>query len=316
MEQLYVVGFLVGCLTLFFDVSYQSYLPSLVEKEQLTDGNGKMEATQATASVLGPTIGGYLVQWFTAPVAVVVDAFSFLWSAAWIASIKKAEPRPEPRGGGRTILKEIKEGVHFVVGSSLLRPIALATGLTNLFAQIMFTPYLLVLTRQMGLNAGQIGLIMGGGSIGAVLGALLGQKLGARFGIGRTVLGSSTISKVTGLLVPAALFLPHPMLWLVVAGFGNGFCGPVYNINQVSLRQAYCPGPMQGRMNASMRTIVWGTIPVGALIGGFLGDSIGFWQTMTIGAVGGALGLLPLIFSQVPAVKSLTELPAAPAVGD
>lgn len=316
MAQLYVVGFLIGCCTLFFDVAYQSYLPSLVAKEELADGNGKLESTNSTASVIGPTIGGFLIDKFTAPVAVFLDAFSFLWSALWISSIKHQEPHAEAQTDRRPILKEIGQGVRFVAKSDLLRPVALATGLSNLFSQILYTPYLLYLTRVMGLDAGQIGLAFGGSSLGAVLGALFGQRIGARLGIGRTVLWSSILSHVAVFLIPASPYLPMPLLWLIVAGFFTAGTGVVYNINQVSLRQAYTPGPMLGRMNASMRTMIWGTIPVGALLGGQLGDRLGLWPTMLVGAIGGMVAILPLLLSRLASIRSLHDLPDAPAVGE
>lgn len=316
MAQLYVVGFLIGCCTLFFDVAYQSYLPSLVEKEQLADGNGKLESTNSTARVFGPMVGGFLIERFTAPIAVILDALSFLWSALWISSIKHQEPHVERHAERRPILKEIGEGVRFVAKSNLLRPIAVATGINNLFSQILYTPFLLYLTKELGMDAGQIGLAFGGSSLGAVLGALFGQRIGTRLGIGRTVLGTSLLMALAAFLVPASRYLPIPLLWLMLSGFFVGGSGVVYNINQVSLRQAYTPGPMQGRMNASMRTIIWGTIPVGALIGGQLGDHLGLWPTMLLGAIGGMTALVPLLLSQVPRIRTLGDLPDAPAVGE
>lgn len=316
MVQLYVVEFLVGCCTLFFDVAYQSYLPSLVAKDELADGNGKLESTNATARVIGPALGGFLIDKLTAPIAIILDGLSFFWSALWIASIKHEEPHAEAHTERRPILKEIGQGVRFVVKSSLLRPIAMATGISNLFSQILMTPYLLYLTRELGMDAGQIGLAFGGASLGAVLGALFGQRIGNRLGIGRTVLGTSFLGALAAFLIPASRYLPLPILWLMLAGFIMGCTGVVYNINQVSLRQAYTPGPMQGRMNASMRTIIWGTIPVGALIGGQLGDNLGLWPTMLLGAAGGLLSFVPLLFSRVSSIRSLHDLPDAPAVGE
>jgi MFS family permease len=316
MAQLYVVGFLIGCFTLLFDVAYQSYLPSLVEKDDLADGNGKLQSTRSTASVMGPAIGGFLIERLTAPVTVILDALSFVWSAAWIWSIKKAEDHTEAKAARGPILKEIGEGVRFVARSPLLRPIALATGITNLFSAILYTPYLLYLSRELGLGPGQIGLVYGGGSLGAVLGALIGQRLGTRLGMGRTVLWTAIINSVSVLLIPGSLFLPLPIVWLMVAGFIGGMANVAYNINQVSLRQAYTPGPLQGGLNASMRPLIWGTLPVGALIGGWLGDGLGYWSTMAVAAVGGLVAILPLLFSRVPRVRTLQDLSDALAVGE
>ncbi|HEX2913445.1 MAG TPA: MFS transporter [Chloroflexia bacterium] len=309
MPYLYVVALLTGVLTVFFDVAYQSYLPSLVERQQLVEGNGKLEVSRSVAQIAGPGVAGTLVQLVTAPIAIAVDAVSFLLSALFLSFIKKAEPPKVKTSDKKTsIWKEIGEGLGVVLGNRVLRSIAGCTSTSNLFGNILQAVFTIYVIRELKLNAATLGLVLGVGSIGALLGALSSGWLARRLGLGRTIVISSGIFGVGNIFFVVTGGAPNLAIPLLIAGyFISSFSNPVYNINQVSLRQAITPHHLQGRMNASMRFMVWGTMPIGSIIGGLLGDAIGLWGTIVVGTVGSFLAVLWVFFSPVRALQSQPE---------
>ena len=202
--QLYVVGFVVGVLTVFFDVSYQAYLPSLVSRQQLIDGNSKLEISRSGAQLAGPGLGGALVQVLTAPVAVLVDAISFLASAIFLVRIRKQEQAPTraERQAGPGMKTELKEGLAWVLGNRYLRWIAASTATFNFFSNMLFAVFLVFAVRVLELRPGVIGLIFAVGSIGYLVGALLANRVSRRFGVGPTIiigaLGSTSLASARG----------------------------------------------------------------------------------------------------------------------
>jgi MFS family permease len=319
MPYLYVVAFLVGILTVFFDVAYQSYLPVLVSRDRLVEGNTKLEVSNSVATIAGPGLAGALVQLVTAPMALLVDACSFVVSVVSLLAIGAHEPAPRPAGtadGGRAgVWQEIGEGLHVVLGSRILRAIAGCTGTSNLFSSMTFAVFLLYVTRDLGISPALLGVVLAAFGPGGLLGALLAGPLARRLGVGRVIVGSIGLGGVMNLLVPLAsgpVAITVPLL--IVWGFIGGAAGPIYNITQVSLRQQITPDRVQGRMNATMRFIVWGTMPIGALLGGFLGQFIGLRTTLLVGALGSLLAILWVYFSPVRALHeappSAEEAPA------
>jgi len=305
IEQLYLVGFLTGVLTVFFDVADQSYLPVLVKREHLVEGNSKLEMSRSVAQITGPGVAGALVQLVTAPIAVAVDAASFVASVIFLLLICTKEPPPAPHAEGPgSMWGELREGLAVVLGNPLLRSIAGCTGTGNLFANAMFAVYVLYVTRQLEVPPALLGLILAAAGPGALLGALVAGRVAARFGLGTTIIMSSLIGSAANVLVP---FAAGPTV--VVAGvlmlsqLIGGITNPIYNINQVSLRQAITPDRVQGRMNASVRFLVWGTIPLGALLGGALGETFGLWPTLLAMFVGSLLAPLWIVFSPVRALR-------------
>jgi MFS family permease len=271
IEQLYLVAFLVGILTVFFDVAYQAFLPALVPRARLVEGNSKLEASRSIAQIAGPGLGGGLVQLVTAPVTLVADALSFLGSALFLALIRAPETAPTSEARA-SVWREIGEGLRVVLGNRLLRAIAGCTGTWNLFSNVMFAVLVLYATRELGIEP-------------AVLGP------------GRTIVGAALFGSATSLLIPLAQGPAAVVVALLtVAHFLMGL-SVVYNITQVSLRQAIIPDRLQGRMNATMRFLVWGTLPMGSLIGGVLGETIGLRPTLVVGALGSLLASVWLLFS-------------------
>jgi MFS family permease len=315
--QLYIVAFVTGVLTVFFDVSYQSYLPSLVGREHLVDGNAKLEISRSGAQLAGPGVAGALIQALKAPVAILVDAISYLGSAIFIFLIRRKEPPVvvhRPDGTKPRMRTEIAEGVRYVWRHPLLRPIAFCTGSSNFFSQVGTAVVLIFAVRRLGLSPGKIGLIFAVGNVGILLGAFLAPRVAKRLGIGPTIVGSAMLFGLAW--VPIALLtkevaFPVWVLALFIAGLG----GTVYNINQVSLRQSITPDRIQGRMNATMRFMVWGTIPIGSFVGGILGGTIGLRPTLWVAAIGSLLSFIPPFFSPVRTLERIPEMPAeAPGV--
>jgi len=316
IAQLYLVGFAMGVLTVFFDVSYQSYLPSLVDRDQLVEGNAKLQASQSGAQILGPGFGGYLIGILTAPVAVIVDAVSYLASALFVFTIKGSEPpipkSDDPRGSRADRLRgfggEIREGLAFVLGHPYLRMIAGATSTSNLFGNFAMGIYLVYVVRVLGLDPLRIGLIFSLGSIGTFVGALVANRLAARIGVGRTIVLSMALNGPAILLIAIApVGFAEP--FLIASAALAGFTGLIYNINQVSFRQAIAPERMQGRMNATMRFLVWGTIPIGSMISGVLATLIGLSNTIWVGAILSCTPVLFLIFSPILSIKTMPSSP-------
>jgi MFS family permease len=308
--QLYVVGFVAGTLTVLFDVAYQSYLPALVERDQLVDGNGKLEISRTLAQTAGPALGGGIVQVLTAPVAIIADAISYVVSALFVIAIRKPEPVPDrhrdEHGRERGNLRsEVMDGLRYVLGNRYLRGIAASTATSNLFNQIAFATLIVYAVRELGLQPGEIGLIFGLGNAGAIVGALTASRWTAALGLGRTIVLSMALS-APGILLVALAPKEAPIPFLVAAGFLTGLSAVVYNINQVSFRQAITPTAMQGRMNATMRFIVWGTIPLGAIIGGAIATAVSLSAAIWVGAIGSFLAVVPLLITPV---HSLVRMP-------
>jgi MFS family permease len=299
--QLYAVGFLVGVFQVFFDVAYMSYLPSLVARDQIIEGNSKLQISQSAAQISGPGLGGLLVAALTAPYAVLVDALSFVASGLFILGIRKPEEPPERAlatdGTKTTFWAEVKEGLRFVLGNPNLRAQAGCTGTSNFFFSAGFAVYLVFLVRELGLSPGLIGLVLSVGAVGSMIAAFTAMRLQRRFGIGPTTIA---VVLVQGPAFLAVAFAPEgnaALPVLMASQLVIGFMLVTYNIIQVSYRQAICPSRLQGRMNSAMRFIVWGTIPLGTLVGGALASWVGLREAIAIGAIGSGLSFLWILLS-------------------
>jgi len=317
--QLYVVGFTIGCMTVFFDVAYQSYLPALVERDDLVEGNSKLEISRSAAQIAGPGTAGILIGLVTAPLAIVLDAISFLFSALFLFLIRRSEPRPTPRvdagGKGPGMRTEIAEGLRYVLTNRYLRTIAASTALFNLAGSVATSILLLYLVRELDFSPELLGIAFSLGAIGFLAGALIASRVAARFGVGRTIVGAAMLSGPAFLpiaLAPADIALP----FVAAGGFLGGMGGAIYNINQVSFRQAITPERMQGRMNATMRFIVWGTIPVGTITGGFLGGLIGLHETIWVGAIATLFAFVPVFLGPVRSIVTMPLPAGQTAVSD
>jgi MFS family permease len=340
--QLYVVGFVNGIFTVFFDVADQSYLPTVLERDELVDGNSKLQISASAAQILGQPFGGGIVALLTAPIAIFVDAISFIGSAVLIFSIRRPEAPIDARTGagaseatavaepaavGVTVVaeaavaaegqraadaaptpglrSEMMGGLRYIFGNKYLRAIAPTTAFSNLFNNIAFATFAVFAYRELGLTPGLVGLIGGISGAGVLIGALLASRVADRFGVGRAIVWPVMLGGVFGLLVPIAP-VGGAVPYIAAAFFFAGLTNVVYNVNQVSLRQAITPERFLGRMNATMRFLVWGTIPIGSLIGAALSEIIGVRNTIWVGSV---LGLFPFLFVFLSPVRRLSKIP-------
>ncbi|WP_327265945.1 MFS transporter [Streptomyces sp. NBC_01232] len=305
MAQLYAVALVTGVATVFFDVAHQSYLPQILPRDQLMAGNGALETVRSTAHVTGPGIGGGLVQLVGAQFAVIVDAIGYLLSALFLRRIDQAEKAPEPAAAGGSLRKEIGEGVRFVFGHPLLRVIALTTGLANFCTAVLMATQTVHLVRVVGLEAGGLGLVLSASAVGGLLGALCAGRLAASLGQARVMLLSVLVTGPFALLWP----LSGPGLaGAVLFAAGSAvvsFGAVVYNVAQVSFRQGMCPPRLLGRMNATLRFLMWGTLPLGALLGGALAQSYGSRTALAWCAVGILAVPLPLLLSPLRRMRDL-----------
>jgi MFS family permease len=308
--QLYGVGFVVGIATVFFDVAYQSYLPALVDRKELIEGNSKLEISRSAAQLGGPGLAGLVIEWLKAPVAILFDAISFLGSALFIFAIRKEERSPRRESGEprRSMRDELREGLRYVFRHPYLRNIAACTALFNFFGNVGFAVFLVFARRELELSPAVIGLAFTLSNIGPMAAAFSANRISARLGVGHTIIVTSIVGGPMFLLIP---FAPHgnPALAVLVPAFVvGGFAGVLYNITQISLRQAITPERIQGRMNSVMRFIVWGAIPLGSLTGGLLTKAVGLKETLIIGGIGACLPFLPVLFSPLRSLRDMPEM--------
>ena len=311
--HLLVLQFVIGIFTVFFDVAYQSYLPALIEREHLVDGNSKLQLTVSVAQVAGPSLSGGLIAAITAPYAIVVDAASFLVSTLFMLRMRHREnlPRQDEDVPRPRMWPQVKEGLHWVLGNRYLRPIAGCTGTSNFFGQILFAILVLYGVRVLHLSSVELGAVFAVGSCGAIVGALVANRVQRRLGVGHAIVVYAILFSSAGLafpLAPRSFPLPALMAGLVTFSFSS----VAYNITQVSLRQAITPERLQGRMNAAMRWIVWGTIPLGTLTGGAIGQAISLRAALWVGAIGGLPVFLWVLLSPVRSIRTMPEPVAEP----
>jgi MFS family permease len=306
--QLYAVALAAGVLTVFFDVAYQSYTPALIERDQLPDGNGKLAATQSFAQVAGPGLGGALFGLLRAG-ALTADAASYAISTISLLLIRTREVSTRPDPAASTVRPrlrtEIFAGLSFVVRHPVLRKIAACTATSNLFSAMAFTLQIIFLVRVLHVRPGYTGLLFAIGSLGGVAAGILSGRLTRWIGSARIIWVSILSFGAFGLLMPLAE--PGWRLALFAAGVaGFSFAGVLYNIAQLSFRQAICPPGLLGRMNAAVRWIVWGTLPLGGLIGGTLGSLLGVRATIWIGVSGSWAAGFWVLFSPL---RHLRDVP-------
>ncbi|MEP6900350.1 MAG: MFS transporter [Actinomycetota bacterium] len=305
IELLYVIYFLSGALTILSEVAGMAFLPSLVEKEQLVEGNSKLAAMDSAAGIAGPSLSGILVQILTAPVAILVDSVSFVFSAAFIWLIRTPEVEPPPKDEKQSVRTEISEGLRFVYSNPILRPLSEAIALHFLFLLMISTIFTLYAIRELQLEPLLLGIIFSALGVGFLLGALMVKRITERFGIGRTMIGGTLLTAFACVLIPlAGGSLPLMVSILIAAHIFLAFGIQINSVNLMSLRQSITPHQMQGRMNASFRFINVFMMMIGAVVAGALGEWIGLRATIAVGAIGMFLPWLRLLFSPM---RSLTK---------
>jgi MFS family permease len=308
LGQLYAVGFVAGTLTVFFELGYTAYLPALVERRRLAEGNAKVEITRSAAQLGGPGLAGQLVSLFSAPAAILADAISFLGSAVFLAFIRTRE-EPRPHAEDRRLRTELAEGIRFVLGHPYMRPSMGFVASSNFFYNVIFGIFLVYAVRTLELDAARIGLLFTLSNIGVLAGALLATRIGRLLGVGPTLVGTAFMLGWPLLLLP---LVEGPWAFpVLVAVFAvTGFNGVVTNVVGVALFQATTPDRLQGRAAGARRLVNLGTVPLGSLAGGGLAAAIGLHETLWVGAVGATFAFLPILFSPIRKLREVPDLPA------
>jgi MFS family permease len=290
MWHLYLLAVVLGVLSLFFETAYQAYLPAVLSRERLVAGNGRLHATASTMKLAGPSAGGALVQTLGAATTLLVDAASYLVSFAAVLSIRSAAAPPRPRRG-EPLRTQIADGIRYVRGDRFLPGVLGMLAYSNLIIAAEQALLVVFLVRAVHAAPGQVGVLLATGGAGAVLGALAAPRLVRRLGPGTTLILGAVGSPLFGLLVP--LTRPGPGLLLFAVG-SAGMTGSTIAFNVVgqSYRQASIPPHLIGRVVATMRTVTWGTLPFGGLLGGLLGQYLGPRGGLSV--LAGALLLGPL----------------------
>jgi MFS family permease len=308
LPHLIVVAALTAVLSLLFDVADRAFLPVVVRRGELFEANSKLATTSSLAEVGGPAVSGALVQVVTAPMAIAIDAVSFLVSAFFLGLIRTPERRLERPKGSYSAWREMVVGLRVVLGNATLRAIALGRATRDFFGWFFGALYVLFLVNDLGLEPGIVGLMVASGGIGALLGALVANRVVRRFGVGATIIGGAFVAgSLSGLTPLAAGPLPVIILFLLAAQVLGDLFSEVHLISETSLRQMIVPHELLGRANAGMHFLVAGVGPVGALAGGALGEVLGARSTLMISVAGMALSALWLFFSPL---RHMRELPA------
>jgi MFS family permease len=311
MGQLYAVAALAGVMTVFFDVANQSYLPALVDRDRILEANSKLTLSSTIAEIAGPGLTGFLVQAITAPIAILFDALSFLASALLLAGIRKREP-PPPRRPPEHALTATLAGVRRIFADPMLRPLALRSATAWVFHGFSGALYLLFAIDVLRLRPAVLGIVIATGGVGAMAGAFLAPRLERRVLRGPTFLATSALYGLTQFLVPLAGMATAPppagspagaaspggwpaAALLIAAQLIGDLLFTVYSINAVSLRQRVAPANLLGRINAGMQLLARGVYPLGALLGGYLGERLGVRPTLALAAAGLLLSTLWLL---------------------
>jgi MFS family permease len=312
MPALYAIAFGIGVATVFFDVCWLSYVPSLVRKDQLVEANSKISTSYSAADVSGPALGGVLVQLLSAPKAMAADAVSYLFSIGTLLAIKTEEPKPE-RTAERHLIAEIREGLRLVLGNRYVRATTAQGGLWNFCYVMSDTIFLLYAIRELHFKPGLVGLIFGVGAVGGLVGSALASSFSRRFRYGPMIMIACCFGTLPSFLIPAAqggraALTAVFMLAFFLVRFGLATA----NVLMITLRQTVTPARLLGRMNAASRTVLYTLGPLGGIVGGILGATIGLRNTLWVVAVGFALTLTPLLLSPIPTLRELPPPPGEP----
>jgi MFS family permease len=296
LPLLFAVVVLAGVGTLFFDVAYQSIVPSMVQGEQLLVANARLSLTLSIAEVIGPAMTGLLVQLLTAPRAMLLDAMSFLVSALAIGWMRLPEkPRAVPAHA--SAWREMRAGFVYVLGHPSLRALAGRTATASFFYGFFGTLYIVFAIRELQIGPAVLGVVIAMGGIGSMSGALVADRVARRFSVRTVLMGATLLSGLTLLLIPLAQGPVSGAILLGASQLIGDVSYPMYNINELTLRQRLAPPAMLGRVNAFLQTLFKGMLPMGALVCGAIATQIGMRPAFVIAGIGvclSSLWLLPI----------------------
>ena len=308
MTQLYLVAAGVGAATTLFQIADNTYLPVLIGKAQLTEGNAKLEATDAVAEIGGPSAGGILVDLLTAPFAILADAFSYVVSAFLLLSIRAREtlaPQPEQRP---TLVSDLVVGLRACWRHELVRPLFLVAAIEAFFGGFFYGIYMIFLLQTLGLSASAYGILVGVGGIGALGGALAARWVAERLGLGPAMIALLAGGQAFALLIPLAGGPEWRVLGLLGAHqlFSDALV-VAFLIHAMSLRQTVLPQAVLGRANASFHVAAGLLLPVGAVLAGQVATLDEPRTALWIGVLGALIGPLVLLLSPVRRLRVMPQ---------
>ncbi|HUF52284.1 MAG TPA: MFS transporter [Dehalococcoidia bacterium] len=308
MGQLFLVAFGTGAFHILFDVSYNTYLPTLVKRDHILEANSKMAATWSLSEVGGFSAAGVLVQVLTAPFAILFDAVSFLVSAVFIGAIRYEEKKPEAPAVKTSVLAEIRDGARALLDNAVLRAMAASNVVMDFSVRVIGSVYLLYATRELGFEPALLGFVFAVGGLTSLPGAIFAGRAARRFGIGPSMVLALMVLGSFSLLTPAARDASVLSLALLVGHQFGDFAWTMHDINQTTLRQSITPERYLGRVNAGMRFSGTSAMLAGALAGGVLGEVVGLRATLIVGSGGLFAAAAVLALSPVWGTREMPPL--------
>jgi MFS family permease len=304
--QLYAVAFLTGTLAVVFDISYATLYAAVTPRDAYVQANSLLNGSRAVANVAGPSVGGILVQVLSAPAALVADAASFLVSALFLGGVRAREPEVEI--SRETMRSQVSEGITFIARDRILGPTLASVATLNFFNFVFWALFILYATRELGVTAGTLGLVLGAGAVGGIIGAVITSRLSRRIGLGPAFVVGMILFPAPLLLVPLASGA-HPLIvaMLFAAEFLSAVGLMILDITAGAIIVGMTPHRLRSRATGAFRFVNMGVRPLGALTGGALGSLLGVRPTLFLASVAGIAGVLWLIPSQVPALAELPE---------
>ena len=305
--QLYVVAFLMGTFAVLFDISWATLFVAIVPRRDVVDANSKLSLSRSLSFVVGPSVAGFLVQALTAPVTLLIDAFSYLWSALFLSRITAEEP-PVEHDGEESVRRSLRIGFAFVLKDEFIRPELLCVATINFFNFVFHAIFVLYATRELGVNPGLLGLVLGAGAVGGVIGAVIAPRIEKLIGLGAAFTLGAVLFPLPLVLIPLASGSEARIVAML--GLAEFFCSVgvmILDVNAGSLMLFRTPDRLRSRMAGTFRFVNMGIRPIGALVGGTLGTAIGLHTTLWIGVLGALAGVLFLVFSPIPRLR---EAPA------
>lgn len=310
MPQLYVVAALVGAAGVIFAIADHAYLPSLIGRDQLMEGNARLEATDSVAEIGGPALAGLLFQLFSASMAILGNAATYLFSAVLLAFIRTPEPPLKATRKDRHPLEGLVFGARAIWAQPLVRPLLALTVVQSLFGSFFASLYVLMAIRTLGLSTGLLGLIIAVGGIGALLGAVMAPVAVKRLGVGPAIIAMGAVSAISSVLVPLSpVSTACAVSFLIVAQLLGDSFAVAAMIPAGTLRQSVFPPAWLGRTAAVFHVVRGGMSVAGALLGGLLGQVIGVRETLLVSAMGLTLAMLIPLFSPLRSLKTIPETP-------
>lgn len=305
LPHLIVVAFATAVLTTFFDVADRAYLPTVIGRDRLVTANSTLTASSSAAEFVGFGAGGWLIQVLTAPVAIAIDAVSFVVSALFLGRIRAKEAPPTPAEDREPVLREIAEGLRLTLGHPILRPLALADASVAGFWGVFGAVYLVFVT-EIGFEPAAIGLLAAVGGLSSIAGAVFAGRASRRLGVGRFLLSTMvlvTIGNFCLALAPDATLIG--VMLLLAQQLLSDSSLTAFDVVAMSIRQASVDDRALGRVGASFHTLAMGFLLAGTIIGGVLAETIGLRSALVVGGVGGVLAIAILWFSAVRGMKDV-----------